>query len=97
MNIIIHGDFEVGKVDKAHFHIGSNGKRYMDFKIISSPNSKFNTEFMFMQRVTKEARLKGVKDIIIGNAKTVHVENEPTPFDEEHSKPPLPKKNNIPD
>jgi len=97
MSTIIHGDFDVGKCDKKYFHIGSNGRRYMDFKIMPSPNSKFGTEFMVLQRVSKEARLAGVRDIIIGNAKTMFSKDEPTPFDEEEPEAKLVKKSKIPD
>lgn len=91
MNPIINGDIDIGKCLKEHFRIDGNGRRYMDIKLYPTPNSKFGTDYMVIQHVSKEARLAGIKGPIIGNARIAKPITEDTPFDE-----PIKKKSDIP-
>lgn len=84
----IYGDLCVSKAEKEHFRTGKDGRRYMDFKLVPTNKTKHNHDFMVVQNVSKEARDKGIRGPILGNADIYFSKDEPTPFEEdaaEHS------------
>jgi hypothetical protein len=58
----------VSKIDKTHLFEGKSGK-YLDLVLRETPNDKYGNDYMVVQGVSKEARQKGVKGPILGNAK----------------------------
>jgi len=58
----------VSKIDKSHFYEGKNGK-ILNLILWETPNDKFGNAYRVDQGVSKEARLKGIKGPILGNAK----------------------------
>ena len=63
------GSIDLSKVDKNHFYVGKDGKKFMNIAIIENRNGpdQYGNDGMITQSVSKEDRLKGVKGPIIGN------------------------------
>ena len=58
----------VSKIDKAHLYEGKNGK-ILNLVLWETPDSEYGYAYRVNQGVSKEARLKGIKGAILGNAK----------------------------
>jgi hypothetical protein len=65
---MISVSINVSKIDKSHFYEGKNGK-ILNLILWETPNDKFGNAYRVDQGVSKEARLKGIKGPILGNAK----------------------------
>ncbi len=61
---------DLAKVDRSKLFAGKNGAKYLDLVFIETPNNQYGDSHMVVQGVTKEERAKGVKGVILGNAKT---------------------------
>lgn len=59
----------VNKVDKSKFFTKKNGDKMLDLVLIETPNSKYDTDYMVCQGLSKADRDKGEKGAILGNAK----------------------------
>ena len=66
---IILGKMDVTKIDKARLFKGTKGI-YLDFALMEHDHpDQYGNDFMVVQSVSKEERLKGVKGAILGNGK----------------------------
>jgi len=66
---IILGKMDVTKIDKARLFKGAKGT-YLDFALMEHDQpDQYGNDFMVVQSVSKEERLKGVKGAILGNGK----------------------------
>jgi len=59
---------DVGKIDKSRFFVKKDGSKWLDLVLIETPKSKYS-DYLVKQSQTKEARDRGEKGEIIGNAK----------------------------
>lgn len=67
---IITGKIDKSKVASEHLYTNpKSGKVSLDITLIPTPNSKYGEEYMIVQSVSREKRLKGIKGPILGNAK----------------------------
>lgn len=64
-------NINVKKIEKARLFAGKEGAMYLDLALIESPNDKYGNDYMVVQQITKEERDKGMKGIILGNAKII--------------------------
>ena len=69
---IITVKIDVSKIDKAHLYKGKKGT-YLDVALLLADGGedKYGNNYMVIQSVSKEARERGVKGPILGNAKIV--------------------------
>ena len=66
---IILGKMDVTKIDKARLFKGAKGT-YLDFALMEHDQpDQYGNDFMVVQSVSKDERLKGVKGAILGNGK----------------------------
>lgn len=77
MKTIITCKLDVMKIDKKRLFDGKNGSKYLDLTLIETENSKYGDDFICVQSVTKEERLRGEKGPILGNARYVRTERQP--------------------
>jgi len=66
---VIAVKIDVTKVDKQRLFLGKNGAKYLDVALLPTSNDKYDNDYVVVQSVSKEERLKGVKGQILGNAK----------------------------
>ena len=66
---VISVTLDVKKVEKERLFAGKNGAMYLDVTLIPTTNDKYGNDFVAIQRVSKEERLRGVKGAILGHAK----------------------------
>lgn len=59
----------VNKIDKSKFFTKKNGDKMLDLILIETPNSKYDTDYMVVQGLSKADRDRGQKGAILGNAK----------------------------
>ena len=59
---------DVDKIDRRRFET-RKGIRYLDLVLIETPNSKYDSDYLVKQGVTKEEREKRVQMPILGNAR----------------------------
>ena len=61
---------DVTKIDKAHIYAGQKGK-YLELVVIENRDGpdKFGNSHMVVQGISKEARAKGERGVILGNGK----------------------------
>lgn len=69
MKTIIKGKIDVTKVTKDRLFQGKNGAKYLSITLLEVENDKYDNDFMIVEEVSKEERLKGIKGPILGNAK----------------------------
>jgi len=67
---MISVNVNVSLIDKAHLYEGKKGK-YLSLILWETPDDKYGNDYRVVQGVSKEARAKGVKGAILGNAKKV--------------------------
>lgn len=67
---MISVNVNVSLIDKAHLYEGKKGK-YLSLILWETPDDKYGNDYRVVQGVSKEARAKGVKGAILGNAKVV--------------------------
>ena len=67
---MISVNVNVSLIDKAHLYEGKKGK-YRSLILWETPDDKYGNDYRVVQGVSKEARAKGVKGAILGNAKKV--------------------------
>ena len=62
---------DVTKLNKTHFFHGKNGAIYCDLILFENKNGpgQYGDTHYIVQSVSKEARLKGERGAIVGNAK----------------------------
>ena len=61
----------VSKIDKSKLFVGDKGT-YLDVTLIESHGDRFGNDYMAVQDIGKEARERGEKGPILGNAKVYH-------------------------
>jgi hypothetical protein len=66
---VINCKIDVTKILKERLFVGKNGAKYLDITLLPVTNSKYGEDYLCVQSVTKEERLKGMKGPILGNAK----------------------------
>jgi len=66
---MIQAKIDVTKITKERLYKGKKGT-YLNFAIIKTPNSKYG-DYMLVESITREEREKGIKGIILGNAKEI--------------------------
>lgn len=89
---------DVTKVDKSKLFEGKNGAKYLDLVLIELTNDKYGNDYMVVQGVKKEERERGVKGVILGNAKIIGGESSgrrPSP-NPELSTPQQPENDDVP-
>ena len=67
---MISVNVNVSLIDKAHLYEGKKGK-YLSLILWETPDDKYGNDYRVVRGVSKEARAKGVKGAILGNAKKV--------------------------
>ena len=67
---MISVNVNVSLIDKTHLYEGKKGK-YLSLILWETPDDKYGNDYRVVQGVSKEARAKGVKGAILGNAKKV--------------------------
>lgn len=69
---IIAAKIDVHKIDKAHLYKGKKGT-YLDIALLLADGGEdqYGNHYMVIQSVSKEARERGEKGPILGNAKIV--------------------------
>lgn len=77
MKTVITCKLDVMKIDKKRLFEGKNGAKYLDLTLIETENSKYGDDFMCVQSVSKEERLRGEKGPILGNARYMRTERQP--------------------
>lgn len=88
MKTIVCGKINCSKIDKTKLFTGKTGDKFLDITLIETENSKYGDDFVIVQAVSKEARLRGEKGHILGNARYMRTERqparpEPTPVQKE--------------
>lgn len=66
---MIKAKLDVTKIDKAALFKGKKGI-YLDIVLIETPNNRYGDSHMVVQDLGKDARDRGQKGPILGNAKT---------------------------
>lgn len=68
--MIIRAKIDVTKIDKSKIFVGAKGK-YIDITLLENRDGpdQFDNDFMVVQDIGKEARERGEKGPILGNAK----------------------------
>ncbi len=78
---MIKAKLDVTKIDKSKIFVGAKGK-YIDICLIEkNPPDQYGNDYMVVQDVSKEERLKGVRGAILGNAKIIGSGARPGPRD----------------
>lgn len=65
---MITGKINVSKITKSKLYDGKHGKM-LSFILIDTPESKYGDDYMIVENTTKEERERGIKGVILGNAK----------------------------
>lgn len=65
------------KIDKTRLFKGEKGT-YLNLTLIDTKDNPYNDDYMVIQSVSKEERLKGIKGAILGNGK-IHLSAQTAP------------------
>lgn len=81
MSSIIKFKIDLTKIEKERlFKSETTGNIYLDGALIPTPNNEYGQTHMIVQSITKEERERGLKGLILGNARELVPENKlPSP------------------
>ena len=65
----IGGSIDVTKIDKAHITADEKGRKWLRLRLINTPESNYESDYMIVQDIPKELRDEGQKGAILGNGK----------------------------
>jgi hypothetical protein len=58
-------------IDKSKLFKGAKGT-YLDLVLFETENDQYGNDYVVVQSVSKEDRAKGIKGVILGNARIIH-------------------------
>jgi len=65
----IGGSIDVTKIDKEHITTDEKGRKWLRIRLVNTPESKYQSDYMIVQDLPKELREQGHQGAILGNGR----------------------------